>query len=67
MRGVIICENNPRINHLFFADDTLLFIRNKIEDLETVRDILHKFEMVYGKKVNLSKSILFFSPNMPRN
>ncbi|KAA3477681.1 reverse transcriptase [Gossypium australe] len=29
IRGIRASVHCPRINHLFFADDTLLFIRNK--------------------------------------
>lgn len=35
--------------------------------METVRTILHNFEEVSGQKVNLTKSLLFFSPNIPSN
>lgn len=35
--------------------------------METIRDILHKFEIVSDKKVNLAKSTLFFSPNTLRS
>lgn len=69
MRGIRVSHNSPHINHLFFVDDALLFIRNKNNDVVIVRDILQKFENMLGQKVNLSKSIkvnlskstLFFS------
>lgn len=56
-------QNSPCINHLAFADDGLLFIRNKKKDTEVVHTILHDFEGVSGQKVNLTKSLLYFSPN----
>lgn len=43
MRGLRVCYNCPRINHLFFTDDVLLFIRNKIEDVENVKEIFIEF------------------------
>lgn len=48
MREIRVCQNSPRINHLFFADDALLFIRNKKDNDELVRSILHEFESVSG-------------------
>lgn len=39
LRGIQVCQNNPHINHLFFADNALLFIKNK-EDVEATRTIL---------------------------
>lgn len=50
----------------FFADDALLFIRNKKVDVEHVRDILSEFEAASGQKINLAKSSLFFSTNTSR-
>lgn len=43
------------------ANNALLFIRNKKEDAEIVRSILHDFEKISGQKVNLAKSTLFFN------
>lgn len=48
MRGVRVCQNSSRINHLFFTNDAFLFIRNKKDDAELVRSILHDFEKVSG-------------------
>lgn len=66
MRGIRVFQNNPRINHLFFTNDSLLFIRNKKGDAELVQTILRDFERVSGQKINLSKPSLFFSLNKPR-
>lgn len=48
MRGIRVSHNSPHINHLFFVDDALLFIRNKNNDVVIVRDILQKFENMLG-------------------
>lgn len=66
MRGIRVCQNNPCINHLYFADVTFLFIRNKKDDVELVRSILDEFKIVSGQKVNLAKSSLFFGANTSR-
>lgn len=67
MKGVWVCKDSSRINHLFFLDDVLLFIRNSKTDAEHVRTILQDFESMSGQKINLDKSILCFSPNTPMN
>ena len=33
IRGFSLCKSGPKITHLFFADDTLLFCRAEIGDL----------------------------------
>lgn len=67
LRGTRVCQDSTRINHIFFTDDNLLFIRNKKEDVEIICAILHNFEEVSGQIVNLSKSLLYFSPNTSSN
>ena len=32
IRGVPICKNGPWVSHLFFADDSVLFCRAKVEE-----------------------------------
>ena len=32
IQGVAICRNGPRVSHLFFADDSVLFCRAKEEE-----------------------------------
>lgn len=53
MRVIRVSQNSIRINHLYFADDALLFIRNKRGDMEIVRTILGDFERVSGRKINV--------------
>ena len=33
IRGFSLCRNGPRISHLFFADDTLLFCRAELREV----------------------------------
>ncbi|KAA3483892.1 reverse transcriptase [Gossypium australe] len=46
LRG--IRDNRPRVNHLFFADDALLFLKNKKSDIESLINILKVFADVSG-------------------
>ena len=50
--------------HLFFADDSLLFIRANDEEVEKVLEILTIYEAASGQKLNMDKSKLCFSRNV---
>lgn len=63
IRGIRASINGPRINHLFFADDALLFVRNKQSEVLAFTKILETFERMPGQRINFDKSIVYFSPN----
>ena len=46
------------VSHLLFADDTLIFCRPKVEQLQNLRCLVLCFEAVSGLKINLSKSVI---------
>ncbi|XP_040996027.1 uncharacterized protein LOC121242200 [Juglans microcarpa x Juglans regia] len=51
------------VNHLFFADDSLLFCKAKAEELRYVLNILDIYEKASGQVINKDKSSIFFSRN----
>ena len=61
IRGFSLCKNGPKVTHLFFADDSLLFCRARREDLQAIQHILTSFEHASGQKINREKTTLFFS------
>ena len=61
IRGFSLCRNGPRISHLFFADDTLLFCRAKMGYHLELQDILYLYEQASGQQVNRGKMTIFFS------
>ena len=56
-----MCRNGPRISHLFFANDTLLFCRASRGDLEAILQLLQLYEQASGQKLNREKTTMFFS------
>ena len=61
IQGVSICRNGPKLTHLFFADDSLLFCRATTQECQKVLEILSSYERASGQKLNRDKTSLFFS------
>ncbi|XP_062021040.1 uncharacterized protein LOC133737519 [Rosa rugosa] len=51
------------ISHLFFADDSLFFLKETLQNCEHLSDILHTYCLASGQLINADKSSLYFSPN----
>ena len=49
IRGVSLCKDGPKVSHLFYADDNLLFCRANDHDCQTVLEILDKYEQASGQ------------------
>ncbi|KAL0355187.1 UNVERIFIED_CONTAM: hypothetical protein Sradi_3965600 [Sesamum radiatum] len=64
IQGVSVSLRAPRISHLLFADDTMIFCQTSSEALLAIKEILHKYELASGLKINLSKSAFVFSKNV---
>ena len=61
IQGVFICCNGPKLTHLLFVDDSLLFCKANNQDCQKVLEILSSYERVLGQKLNRDKTSLFFS------
>ncbi|KAL0443754.1 UNVERIFIED_CONTAM: putative mitochondrial protein [Sesamum latifolium] len=65
IHGVRVCRNGPKVTHLLFADDMLIFCDANRASLELIRGLLAKFESGSGLQVNYQKSAVVFSRNVP--
>uniref|UniRef100_A0A8R7Q7Q2 Reverse transcriptase domain-containing protein n=1 Tax=Triticum urartu TaxID=4572 RepID=A0A8R7Q7Q2_TRIUA len=64
-RGIRVSMHSPWINHLLFADDSLIFMNAKVESAARLNNILDIYGLCSGQCVNMDKSYILFSPNMP--
>jgi hypothetical protein len=64
LNGVSICRGGPRVSHLFFADDSIVFCRATNADCVALQNLLTLYANASGQVVNSDKTALFFSPNM---
>jgi hypothetical protein len=64
--GIKVCHAAPSINHLFFADDSLILMRARNEEADELKRILEVYERASGQMINKDKSSILFSPNTKR-
>jgi hypothetical protein len=61
IQGLAISRGGPKLTHLFFADDSVLFCRANMHECNAIIDILKKYERASGQQVNQEKTTIFFS------
>ncbi|CAL1407884.1 unnamed protein product [Linum trigynum] len=64
LAGVKVAPRASRISHLFFADDSYLFLRGSLQECENLIEVLNEYEELSGQRVNLEKSAVCFSTNI---
>ncbi|KAF7830019.1 reverse transcriptase [Senna tora] len=57
-------RTGPKVSHLFFADDLILFAEASMNQVEVVKDCINNFCISSGQKVNADKTRVFFSRNV---
>ncbi|XP_057425675.1 uncharacterized protein LOC130719041 [Lotus japonicus] len=67
LHGIKIARSAPVISHLLFADDSVLFSRASLEEAQCIKNILATYERASGQVINLDKSMLSVSRNVPEN
>ena len=63
IQGFSLCRNGPKLTHLFFADDCLIFCRSTLEECNKVQELLAYYEVASGQVINKEKTTLCFSRN----
>ena len=61
-KGIPVCKGGPRLSHLMFADDVILFGEASKEHARVIKDCLVKFCQASGQKLSAQKSCIYFSP-----
>ena len=56
----------PAVNHLLFADDSMLLFKSSVEGADRVLNLLNTYCSASGKGINHEKSSIFFSKGCPQ-
>lgn len=63
LKGVAASARGPRVSHLFFVDDSLIFGKAIMMECNEIQRVLQVYETSFGQQLNQSKTSLFFNPN----
>lgn len=61
IHGAKVRRGAPKVSHLFFVDDSILFARANLLECSKIVDIISTYERASRQKVNLSKTEAAFS------
>ena len=61
IHGFALSRRSPKLTHLLFVDDSLLFCRSNRNECQKVLDILASYESMSGQQINQGKTFIFFS------
>ncbi|CAL1402069.1 unnamed protein product [Linum trigynum] len=64
LAGVKVAPRATRISHLFFADDSYMFLRRNLQECENLIEVLNEYEELSGQRINLAKLAVCFSKNI---
>lgn len=65
LSGIKISRHSPRVTHLLYADDLVIYCKADIHEAETVIDCLNQFCAWTGQEINWHKSAVHYSKNVP--
>ncbi|KAL4297071.1 hypothetical protein GQ457_12G031040 [Hibiscus cannabinus] len=63
--GIRASQKGPRVNHLLYADDSIVFIHNSEREASRLKEVLCLFADSSGQRINFGKSTVFYSSNTP--
>ena len=67
IHGIQVARKAPKISQLLFADDSLLFARADVKEADRIMSVLANYQEASGQVVNLDKSEVSYSRNVPNH
>jgi hypothetical protein len=67
LRELHICRRAPRVSHLLFADDSLLFFEGSVQQSLVIKEVLDNYEKRTGQLVSMGKCSIMYGNQCPAN
>ncbi|KAL0443841.1 UNVERIFIED_CONTAM: putative mitochondrial protein [Sesamum latifolium] len=64
IQGITISREAPRVSHLLFANDTIIFEQAREDTMSAIKWILIAYGKASGQEINLEKSSMVLSQNL---
>ena len=61
-----LTRSGPKLSHLLFADDVLLFTKAKSSQFHFIHNLFERFSRASGLKINIAKSRAYYSSGIPQ-
>ena len=65
--GISVCSQAPAVNHLFFADDSILYAEASLDACNVIHEVIDIYSRTSDQVVNMNKSSIVFSKNVGTN
>ncbi|CAN0875023.1 LINE-1 retrotransposable element ORF2 protein, partial [Linum grandiflorum] len=65
LKGIKIARTAPAVSHLYFADDTFIFLKIDADSISSLKKLFDLYQRISGQKINFNKSTIYFSHNTP--
>ncbi|KAF5441794.1 hypothetical protein F2P56_036968, partial [Juglans regia] len=62
--GIQICSGAPKLNHLPFVDDSLIFCTTDVDTNAKLQTLLNQYEVASRQQLNKEKTSIVFSANV---
>jgi len=67
IKGIQFHRDCPKLCHLFFADDSVFFLKATISECHNLANLLNQYCVATGQLINRNKYGVFFSKNCPNS